>query len=747
MHRTLLVLVLPAALSVTAIGLWRCEEREPPGVPAEGPRPAATPRKLALLVGISKYDRGRGQPPDWWDLHSQKDVDELKSVLVDSFGFADKDVCVLTDEKATRKGIEDAFRSHLVEQAGPGAIVHFHYSGHGQQIPDDNGDEWDGLDESLVTHDYISQHAKDGDKTNLRDDRLGELLKQLWERMAVAVKPGQKKLEGSITVTLDCCFSGTATRGTPPAGRLPRRGRGWLVDLDGPLPPPNSRGKTNDASGLLVEGEAAERQYVVLSATRSDQLAAEYYNDKMELMGAFTHFLVRELKAATPKTTWRAVFQRIDTQLTARVRDQDPQIEGNGEKLVFQGTAVPHEPYVVVREVAGDVLTLPLGEVHGATAGSLFHVFKERGDLKNPADKVAEAEVTDVQGAKCSARVTEPFRGKVGPDALKGAQAVEVEHAYGESLLKVLLDPDVPASLADAARKVKAVQTAGVTGHNYDVRVRLDPKSKQLVLERKTSVFARIETRVADKAAAELREDLLAEWRAQFLLELRNPDEDSLVQVDIRAVPGRVELNKQGAVVKAVPREDFKDGMGQSQLTVAHGDYVMLEVRNRSVRLPAHVTILHFKPDGSVYCLFPEFADEDNKFAPDATKWQSLGKRFVFQAHAIKDQAGNFLGTPAVDIFKVIATREQTNYSQVLPSGGREQRAPEQVRGTVRGLRAAPRGQRATAYDLGRLLGKAALGEDPDPNNPVQRSERVPVVVTDWNTTAVKVITPQPAKK
>ena len=193
-------------------------------------------------------------------------MDLLKKALLERFSFPEGDIRVLTDSAATRQGIMDAFRDHLIAKASPGALVYFHYSGHGQQIADDNGDELDGLDESLVTADYKSQSAQDGAATNLRDDTIGELLRQLRTRM---VDPADGRFKGNITVTFDCCFSGTATRGEPPSGRLTHRGRGWNEAIDGPRPPARRGASRTTPPGSSMRARPSPR-----AMSRSPQPAA-----------------------------------------------------------------------------------------------------------------------------------------------------------------------------------------------------------------------------------------------------------------------------------------------------------------------------------------------------------------------------------------------------------------------------------------------------------------------------------------
>ena len=75
-----------------------------------------------------------------------------------------------------------------VSQAGD--TVWIHYSGHGGRVEDDNGDEDDGYDETLIPVDFQW-------KGQIRDD---DLLRYLVKPMREAVL---------MTCLMDCCHSGT----------------------------------------------------------------------------------------------------------------------------------------------------------------------------------------------------------------------------------------------------------------------------------------------------------------------------------------------------------------------------------------------------------------------------------------------------------------------------------------------------------------------------------------------------------
>lgn len=91
-----------------------------------------TPRKLALLVGINRYDDPR------WNLLNGAiyDTQLQRELLIHRFGFNPSDILTLTDSDATRENILQAFQEHLIKWAKPGDVVVFHFSGHGSQVAD-----------------------------------------------------------------------------------------------------------------------------------------------------------------------------------------------------------------------------------------------------------------------------------------------------------------------------------------------------------------------------------------------------------------------------------------------------------------------------------------------------------------------------------------------------------------------------------------------------------------------------------
>ena len=166
---------------------------------ASNPR-QTSPQKLALIVAIGTYDSVTG----WKSISSLNDINYMKPALLGQ-GFTEDNIEILRNEQATKSGIVDAI-DRLISKAKPGDIVVFHFSGHGQQIYDDERkDEADGYDEALVPYNANMRYGGGYTGQNhLRDDELGDKLKLLRKNIGK---------EGSLLVLLDACHSGTATRG------------------------------------------------------------------------------------------------------------------------------------------------------------------------------------------------------------------------------------------------------------------------------------------------------------------------------------------------------------------------------------------------------------------------------------------------------------------------------------------------------------------------------------------------------
>ena len=579
-----------------------------------------------------------------------------------------------------------------------------------------------------MTADYKSQSAQDGAVTNLRDDTIGELLRELRTRM---VDPVDGQFKGNITVSFDCCFSGTATRGEPPSGRLTHRGRGWIEAIDGPRPPARARGKQDDSTGVLDAGEALTQGYVAITATRSNQTAKEKIAENQLPMGAFTFYLCRALSHATSRTTYRDVFEQVNAELIGDVPDQSPTVEGEADKLLFSGVAVPPDPYVVVQDydASSGTVTLPLGQLHGATAGSRFGIYRASSEVMRAENKIAEAQITEVKTTSSLAQFQGERTKWPKPTDLKAARAVETEHNYGGLVLKVFLD-GITGSVAEAIRQRKVLETAEITKDNYDVRVGMNREGNKLVLEHKDGrIIQELDPHMpeADKTKA-VCEALFGAWKWLFVSQLRNDDPKSLIQVEFRLVPVEVELNPVTKKARRIIRERPDVKLEGNRLILQEGDYVVPKVRNRSNLSSAYITVLDLSGNGAINPIYPKPRTMDETKFEKSEEWRSLGIDYVFRATLPKGADAD------TDILEAIGTREEADFSSLLyqPEG---RRGGDNLKEGVRRMRGGKN------HDLARLIGLAKLGEDPDrPEDrpPLQvRKRSIEVVtaeVTDWST-------------
>ncbi len=113
--------------------------------------------KKALLVGIN-YN----SIPQIKLNGCISDIINMSNTLQDAFNYSSSDITMLRDDVSspnmlpTRQNILNNL-NNLINQSANYSEIWFHYSGHGSQIRDLNGDEVDKLDEVIVPLDYSTK--------------------------------------------------------------------------------------------------------------------------------------------------------------------------------------------------------------------------------------------------------------------------------------------------------------------------------------------------------------------------------------------------------------------------------------------------------------------------------------------------------------------------------------------------------------------------------------------------------------
>jgi hypothetical protein len=287
--------------------------------------------RKALLVGINDYADAplRG---------CISDVQQMKGLLQQYYGFGEGDIKLLLDDAATGAGIV----AGLDWLAGGGedrdAVRVFHYSGHGSYVADQDGDEPDGRDECLAPYDYKTAGM-------LTDD----VLKRCYDRFS----PG-----GNLTLVMDCCHSGTINRivgetayrflpvTKKEQARVDAAAARYLEEqnrfvLDGLAQLANQLfggalfAKQEELAAEFRARRAGRVQTnesnILLAGCQSVQTSADARIGRT-FHGAFTYYLAEAITEASGRLTYREAADRAAAKLGAEGYDQIPQLEYLGQR-------------------------------------------------------------------------------------------------------------------------------------------------------------------------------------------------------------------------------------------------------------------------------------------------------------------------------------------------------------------------------------------------------------------------------
>lgn len=414
-------------------------------------------RKWAVLVGVDVYEpvaeshKGkcdtRGIPIEYLTLHGAvSDILQVKQHLIDHMGvdkcrirtlitrpWDDRPIIGSTelspsDGTPTYSNIIEAL-AWVLDNAEKDDLVYFHYSGHGAQattvFPNLKGE--DGLDEALVPTD-----ANNGGKY-VRDVEMA-----LWLKKMV-------KMGLIVTVVLDSCHSGSATRG---AGRVRFRGvqptyKSAAEDYPGPEFKADlvahDIGTAADVAhkgSILKDHWFVEPQgYTLLAACFPRETAREYEDDNENSHGALTYWLLDTLrKNPLAAASMRNLYRRVCTKIQTLFSDQNPVIGGTTDRAFFGTDILPAVYDVLVQSVRwgrlaeSHELDLSGGTLHGVRKGSTYGIFSSDNQMCTMLGRV---QVKDVFPLKSVATLTEMSEaGKIEPGCRAVLLSVPAEQQF-----------------------------------------------------------------------------------------------------------------------------------------------------------------------------------------------------------------------------------------------------------------------------------------------------------------------------
>jgi hypothetical protein len=302
-----------------------------------------TARKLALLIGINQYPKLSHTP---FLKGSVTDVELQRELLTSRFGFRRRDIRTLVDEDATRGNIEAAFTAHLSDQARPGDVVVFHFSGYGclvrTQVQPENGGQPYGDQPALVAFDAGWPDLTVGEVSTLNaiyEDTLFLLLRSL---------PTDQ-----VTTLLDCGVMPTGSLRSKSLRErtLPR----WEVQT--PLLAELAVQDRLLAQTQLtrdqvrVQRQAGQLPGLVLAAATADFPTALEQDQDGFSAGVFSAGLTQHLWANTPATNITIQVGQLSAQIAQHI-GPGPQPTAKGQK---SGGMLPGSTGLVATPAVGIV--------------------------------------------------------------------------------------------------------------------------------------------------------------------------------------------------------------------------------------------------------------------------------------------------------------------------------------------------------------------------------------------------------
>lgn len=551
--------------------------------------------KRALLIGINKY---QAVPKLQGSLN---DIETMKQVLITRWGFPEANIKRLTDEQATRQGILAALHQ-FVKETGPLDTVYIHYSGHGSQVADLNGDEPDDkLDETLVPQD-----GRTGSVPDITDDELDAIFGRLPTKNAFIV--------------LDSCHSGTATRSLDIRTRsIPQDTR---LDL--------YRGTVGGEVRTRGNLQALPANYVLMTGAAAHQEALDGPVEG-RYHGFFSYALSKSLSSSPANASPRAIFRGIETELKriqthfGRTSMPEPQLEAPPDLfdkplLGATGSATPaigssggsRLAWLDVKPGDSGTVTLVNGLLLGAAPGSTWAIYPPGDSAFVPGRALAIATVTQLDGQNAKAKF-HPAKKKIA------------DHSRAVALMPAPTGEKIPIQILDVptARRNQIEQILVKHLPNIEL-VSSDQSPRYFVQERNNEIQLLAADGLqlvgsfagdGDNWGAGLALVVSRSATANELLTLDNPSSQLKVDVRVANAPAtsKPKVGTRGIAVVAADTQPARYRIRRPGKPRTAENTLQLEVK---VNADAYISIVDVDSEGGVNLLFPnEYAKAG--FYPD----------------------------------------------------------------------------------------------------------------------------------
>lgn len=627
----------------------------------------------SLLVGIDCYLPNKLPSGLYYKSlrGCSQDIRRVENFLRNRLGVRPENIIELTSSKSdnreppeprvrwpTYANIVDGFKK-VTEMARPGDQVFIQYSGHGGRAATTEAFHEvkgiDGIDEVLVPMDLGNSEGN-----YLRDTELHYLLSVMVDKALL------------VTLVLDSCHAGGATRSkqVPGEQQLSESGLRGIGAIDMSRRSGNSRvagaeelirawrnsstAGTRAArvgSGWLLEPQG----YVLIAACRANEYANEVEFEAGEVSGALSYWLVDSLSRVGPDFTYKMLHDRILAKVHSQFVNQTPQLQGEGDRIVFGNEQVPRTHAIPIVSAIGQTVQLNAGRAQGLRPGVRLAVYPlYETNLSKAENRVAVVEVNECEAVTSTAKVLD----RLGTNGIEpGCQAVVIESEVMRLGRRVrLVNSPVMASEGSAAMgQVTKYLEEGT--NPFAVIARVDEPADYLVittLENEYLITDPSGNPIPNLAPALSVNDPEAAGRlVKRIGHLAKYANVRDIENDSRSQLSRSLLLELTGVQKTFvpgdkpdPQPFVADGNAHA---VNHGEWTFLKIENKYSDV-LNITVLDLQPDWGITQIYPARAGAFEPIDP--------GKELVLPLR-VSLPPGFESGT---DIIKVFATIEPTSF-------------------------------------------------------------------------------------
>ena len=297
--------------------------------------------RRALIIAIDKYTPPAGAKIAGTARSVFNDLDgcindarSIQSIVTSRFQFKPEKVDTLYNEAASRSEIEKQMLA-LLEKSKANDIAFIYYAGHGSRVPNSLSGEVDKIDESMVPSDTWQPGVED-----LRDKQLASIFNKFIDK-------GVK-----LTVIMDCCHSGSLSRGPNDPGKSR-----FIADANY---------DAKDPSKPVIPETRPEGTFLILSAAQDNEFAQEQRDEYNMPHGAFAIAFIQALQQQSVNASVLNLFTSIRAILKSNGKKQEPVLGGSTlrqQQTLFgieKGT-LPDKSLVAVSGIDRNKVTLQGG--------------------------------------------------------------------------------------------------------------------------------------------------------------------------------------------------------------------------------------------------------------------------------------------------------------------------------------------------------------------------------------------------